>query len=265
MSVQSAREFVRGCLGQGRYSFTLKEASEATGLKGQALNMALQRLKRDGWVVPFSRGFYLALDVQHQAAGMLDPEWFVDDWAGFLGVDYYVGGLSAAAVHGAAHQRPVAFQVFMPRNVRPIDRGGVRVAVYCKKDIPVDSVEQRKSPAGYFRVSNPELTAYDVLAYPRCCPSLDLAATVFVELGESIDPSRLAKLVGANAATAVLQRVGCLLDRTGWEEKTGELHTALQAVRQSWRPMDSRLPAKGKKNARWQVVENADVQPEVEA
>ena len=265
MNVQRARDFVKGVLSQGRYSFTLDEASEATGLRGQALNMALQRMKRDGWVLPFSQGFYLALDVQHQAAGMLDPEWFVDDWARALGVDYYVGGLSAAAVHGAAHQRPVAFQVFMPRNMRPISRGGVRVEVFCKKDMPKGSVEKRKSPAGYFRVSNPELTAYDLLAYPRCCPSLDLAATVYVELGESVEPSRLAQLAGEHAATAALQRVGWLLDRTGWQEKTEELHAALQSLRKPWRRMDSRLPREGRKNARWKVIENAEVDLEVEA
>ena len=113
MKVQNASEFVKGVLSSGRFSFTLDEAREATGLRGQALNMALQRLKRDRWVVPFSQGFYLALDVQHQAAGVLDPVWFVDDWARELGVDCYVGGLSAAAIHGAAHQQPQAFHVFM--------------------------------------------------------------------------------------------------------------------------------------------------------
>lgn len=264
MNVQRGSGFVKSILAQGRYSFALEEASEATGLRGQALNMALQRLKRDGWVVPFSKGFYLALDVQHQASRMLDPEWFVDDWAGFLGVDYYVGGLSAAAVHGAAHQRPVAFQVFMPRNMRTVVRGGVRVEVFRKKEIPADAIERRKTAAGYFRVSNPELTAYDLLAYERCCPSLDLAATVFAELGESVEPLRLARLPGQGGMTAVLQRVGWLLDRTGWRDKTEGLHDALQSHRRPWRPLDSRLASKGQGNSRWRVIQNTDVHPDVE-
>ena len=264
MTVLSGREFVKGILGQGRYCFTLNEAANATGVDGQALNMVLQRLKNDGWVVPFSRGFYLALDIQHQAAGMLDPEWFVDDWAKFLGVEYYVGGLSAAAVHGAAHQRPFVFQVFMPRNMRAVSKGGVNVEAFCKRNIQDDSVEQRKSPAGYFRVSKPELTAYDLLAYPRCCPSLDLAATVFAELGESIESLRLQQLPAKDAITAVLQRVGWLLDRTGWREKTDGLHDALGSLRQVWRPLDSRLPRDGDRNSRWKIIENSDVQPDVE-
>jgi predicted transcriptional regulator of viral defense system len=264
MTVQGGKEFVKGILGQGRYSFTLDEAANATGLDGQALNMALQRLKNDGWVVPFSQGFYLALDLQHQATGMLDPEWFVDDWAKFLGVGYYVGGLSAAAIHGAAHQRPLAFQVFMPRNMRAVSKGGVHVEAFYKRVIRDDSVERRKSPAGYFRVSTPELTAYDLLAYARCCPSLDLAATVFSELGESIDSLRLQQLPAEAAMTAVLQRVGWLLDRTGWSEKTEGLHEALGSLRQVWRPFDSRLPRDGNRNGRWKIIENADVQPDVE-
>ena len=126
-----------------------------------------------------------------------------------------------------------------------------------------EAVEQRKSPAGFFRVSNPELTAYDVLAYERCCPSLDLAATIFAELGESVDASRLSRLAEQGAKAAVLQRVGWLLDRTGWREKTEGLHEALRARRQAWRAMDSRLPKAGEKSDRWKVVENADVQPDV--
>ena len=239
-------EFVKSVLQQGRYSFTLEEAATATGLRSQALNMGLQRLKRVGWVVPFSHGFYLALDVQHQSAGMLDPEWFVDDWAKYLGVDYYVGGLSAAAVHGAAHQRPVAFQVFMSRSVRSVGKGGIRLEVFSKKTIPIDAIDRKKCPAGCFRVSNPELTAYDLLAYERCCPSLDLAATVYAELGEVIDAARLAALRDTRGKISTLQRVGWLLDRTGWQERTGPLHKALDRSRRVWRPLDNRLPGQGR-------------------
>ena len=37
-----------------------------------------------------------------------------------LDLGYYSGLLSAAEYHGAAHQRPQAFQVFLAKNRRPI-------------------------------------------------------------------------------------------------------------------------------------------------
>ena len=263
--MQKGIDFVRGVLGNGRFSFTLNEAAEATGLRDQALNMMLQRLKQDRWVVPFSQGFYLALDVQHQSAGMLDPEWFIDDWARFLGVEYYVCGLSAAAVHGAAHQRPTVFQVMMNRSVRSVKCGSLKLQVCFKKEIAAGAVAQRKSPAGYYRISTPQMTAYDVVAYDRCCASVDLAATVFAELGEAIDPDGLARLPEHGCSIAALQRVGWFLDRCGWKDKTERLHAALRSRRRVWRPLDSRLPCEGNKNNRWKVVENVDVHPDTES
>ena len=264
MKAKRGIDFVKDILGQGRCSFTLDEASQAIGQRGQTLNMTLQRLKHDKWVVPFSQGFYLALDVQHQPAGMLDPEWFVDEWARFLGVEYYVGGLSAAALHGAAHQHPIAFQVFLNRVVRSVNKGGLRVDVFYKRAIPSAAVERRKCPAGYFRISNPELTAYDLIAYERCCPSVDLAATVYVELGEAIDSVRLAALREQGARDAELQRVGWLLDQMGWKEKTTSLHEALSQSHLVWRALDRRLPASGERNDHWKVLVNTDVQPDIE-
>ncbi len=264
MNVQNGVQFVKSVLGRGRYSFTLADAAEATGRRGQTLNMLLQRLKRDGWVVPLSRGFYLALDAQHQPAGILDPHWFVDDWARFLAVDYYVGGLSAAALHGAAHQHPVSFQVFANRRIRPITQSGLRIDVYYKKVIPAPFVDQHKATAGYFRASGPELTAYDILANRRCCPSLNHAATVFVELGEAIDPIRLAGLARLGGRISPLQRIGWLLDRTGWKEKTDALHEALKQRRLTWRPLEGRSLSQGDRNDRWQILINTDIQPDIE-
>ncbi len=51
----------------------------------------------------------------------------------------------------------------------------------CLAEVPV---ERLKSPAGFFRVATPEVTAYDIVACVRCCPSLDHAGTVLVELAD---------------------------------------------------------------------------------
>ncbi len=262
--MKTAEQFIKDLLQRGRYSFTIEEAARQLGKEGPALNTALQRLKQAGWIVPFSRGFYLALDVQHQGVGILDPAWFIDDWARHVRAAYYVGGLSAAALHGAAHQRPMQFQVFADRQLRPVQRRGVQLVVFYKKRIPDSGREKRKSPAGYFYVSRPELTAYDLIAYPRCCPSLDHAATVLVELAEALDADRLARLAETAGDRAVWQRVGWLLERLNWPEKAGALYTVLAQRQCSWVPLEPRLPARGTRNRRWSIIENSDIQPDIE-
>ncbi len=259
-----AEIFVKQLLQNGRYSFTLQEAGEKLGKQGPALNLALQRLKQAGWIAPVSRGFYVALDVQHQAAGMLDPAWFVDDWARHVRMNYYVGGLSAAERHGAAHQRPLQFQVFGNRQLRDVHQPGLHLATFFKRDILTTPTVKLKSPAGYFLVSTLEATACDIVAYSRCCPSLDHAATVLVELAEAMDARRLAELPEHGFALPVLQRVGWLLDHLRWSEKTDRLQAVLAKHSLKRVPLESRLPAQGPCNPRWRVIENTDIEPDIE-
>lgn len=262
--METGEQFIRKLLQSGRCSFTMEEAARELGKTGLALNLVLQRLKKAHWIILVSRGFYLALDVQQQATGKLDPIWFVEDWASYLKMNYYVGGLSAAALHGASHQQPMQFQVFSDRQVRSIKRQGVQISSFYKKSILLEWREQRKSPSGYFHISNPELTAYDMLAFPRCCPSLDHAATVLVELAEVIDAKRLADLPRAGCMLSSLQRLGWLLEYVKWPEKAERLHKELARISLNWAKLESRLPAGGNRNDRWRVLENADVQPDIE-
>ena len=256
--------FVKALLKRGLYSFTIDEAAEKLGKQGPALNLALQRLKKAGWIASVSRGFYVALDVQHQAAGMLDPTWFVDEWARFMRMTYYVGGLSAAERHGAAHQRPMQFQIFGDRQVRNVSQPGLHLATFYKRNLTTTPTVKLKSPTGYFVASTPEATAGDIVAYHGCCPSLDHAATVLVELAEAIHPRRLADLPTKGFRLPTLQRLGWLLDFVQWPDKAELLHAALSRNALNWVALESRLPCKGPRSDRWRVIENADIQPDIE-
>jgi len=213
---------------------TREEAARAWQKEGPALNSALAQLKRENCIYPLSRGFCLALDVQHQAKGVLDPVWFVDDWARYHRVECYVAGLSAAMHHGAAHQRPMQFQAVTDREMRSIRQPKLHLALLLKKKITSVMWGQRKSPAGYFRLATPEMTACDIVAYHRSCPSLDLAATVLVELGEVLSVDRLSDLIEQGCMISVLQRLGWLLEYVGWQEEAEGLYAA-SAKRLSWR------------------------------
>lgn len=257
-------EYIKQRIKSGHYTFNREEAAQAIKQNNASLNSTLNRLKHDGWIYPLSRGFYLALDVQHQARGFLDPIWFVDDWARHHKVEYYVAGLSAAEQHGAAHQRPMEFQVFTDRQIRSIRHPELRIQVLYKKEITDAMWERRKTVTGYFHLATPEMTAYDIVGYRRSCPSLDQAATVLVELGEAISEEKLAALVDQGGMLPVFQRIGWLLDRAGWGEKTGLLHLALQKKKLLWRPLDSRLADEGEQDRRWKIVVNTEIQPDIE-
>ena len=262
MKLQSARQFILDRLQRGYYTFTRGEIDLATG-GGDATMMALLRLRRKGWIFAPGKGFYVIIDSQHQGNGYLPVEWFIDEWVRFTGGEYYIGLMTAAMLHGAAHHKPEVTQVVRDRRVVNLHKGAYRIDFFYKQRIVASCWEQRKSPAGYFRVSTPEMTAYDLLRYPRACPSLDLAATILAELGERIEAERLARLVELNTESSILQRLGWLLDNTGWEDKTAPLAYRLQQHRRVWQPLRTDAPYTGQRNARWHILVNADIEGDV--
>jgi predicted transcriptional regulator of viral defense system len=262
MKVVHARDFALTKLERGYYTFSLEEAEKAIGT-GERTRRALNRLAKQGWLFSPSKGFYVIIDPQHQGSGFLPAEWLVDDWMKYLGGQYYVGMLSAAMFHGASHQKPQEIQIVRDKEFRNIEKAPYRFKFFFKREISEDCYQQQKSPAGYFRLSTPEMTAYDILRYPNACPSLDLAATVLNELGEKVRPDRLASLVDLKTDVAVLQRLGWLLDYTGWAERTDLLASRLRSKQMVWRPIRTDSPKDGPRDARWRVIANAEIEADL--
>ena len=262
MIVVNAKNFVISKLEQGYYTFSLNEAENAIGA-GEKTEKALNRLAKQGWIISPSRGFFVIIDPQHQGKGHLPVEWFVDDWMKHLGGNYYIGILTAAMLHGASHQKPQQVQIIRDKEFRSINKGAYNISFYYKKVIPYECCEQRQSPAGYYKISSPEMTAYDILRYPSACPSINLAATVFQELGEKINSERLAALIETDAEIATLQRLGWLLDNTGWSEKTGLLSERFREKKMVWRLMRTDMVNNGPRELKWRVIANAEVEADI--
>ena len=65
-----------------------------------ALDSALRRQRQRGRIVSPRRGFYVIVPQEYALAGSPPPSWFIDELMAYLGQPYYVGLLSAAALHG---------------------------------------------------------------------------------------------------------------------------------------------------------------------
>ncbi len=259
----SGEQFVLSLrLGRGR-SFTLAEIARATGKSGPTLNMILHRLKKKDWIIPFSRGFFLVPNEHSSGSPILDSGGIIDAWARHMEANYYVGGLSAAALHGAFDPSPTIRrapdrQVFLDKRILSVDYDGGRFQTFYKNHIPELLLVDRRSPDGVFRLSGPELTAHDLVAYPACSPSLAVTAGILAELTESIQPTNLVMAFRRNARRSVLQRLGWLLELSG-TRKAGLLNRMLQTRPLAWRPLDCRLPARGPRDPRWKIIVNADI------
>jgi predicted transcriptional regulator of viral defense system len=210
----SARDYVANLAASGRYHFASADAKSALGISAAAVKLALNRLAKQGIIASPARSFYVIVPPEYRSLGCLPADQFISALMKRLKLPYYVGLLSAAQYHGAAHHRPQEFQVMLPVNRRPIHCGKVSVAFIARKRIADVPVREFNTPRGTVRVSTPEATALDLVGYQHRAGGLDNVATILSELAEKIDPEKLA----TTATTAPLpwaQRLGYLLGKLG--------------------------------------------------
>ena len=215
-------------LSEGRVVFTASEAQAALGISPGALLDAAERQQKRKHLIKPRRGFYVIVPPQFHRWGAPPPSWYIDELMAHSDRPYYVGLLTAAELHGASHQAVMEFQVITDRQLGAIRAGRSNIVFRYRKDMEgiADGIEQRNTDTGLMKISSVELTALDLLRYPRGTGGIDHIATVLVDLGRRIDPDRLAALSGA-FERSVAQRLGHLLERLGYGAHTHALHDAL--------------------------------------
>jgi len=198
---------------------------------------------------------------EYRAAGSIPPSWFIRDLMAFFGRPYYVGLLSAGALHGAAHQAPQELQVVTDRALRSIELGRVRIRFVKKARASSTPTVGIKTPTGEIKVSTPEATALDLIRYVQHAGFLPNVAIVLNELAERLDPVALVRAAEADGEPAYAQRLGYLLERLGHAELTASLHEWIKAKAPRVTPLRSDLPTSGVLRARrWRVAVNEEVE-----
>jgi len=185
--------FVDQLQATGTYTFSHADARAALPASEIAVDNALRRLKKRGRIVAPRRGFYVIVPTEYITAGSPPPSWFIDDLMGFLGQPYYVGLLSAAAIHGASHQQPMTFQVVTDRPTREGVAGRARITFHMSRQVRETPATQAQTETGTMLVSTPESTAFDLVRFWGACGGWSNVATVLLELAERSSPKLSAR------------------------------------------------------------------------
>lgn len=258
-----ARDFVENLAASGTYHFTSAELKSALGdVSNSAANQALRRLAIKGQVASPARGFHVVVPPEYRRVGCLPPEQFVPALMDYWTLPYYVGLLSAAQYHGAAHHRPQQFQVVLEKNRPLISCGSVRVMFVARGDLATVPIREFNTPRGAVCVSTAEATAVDLVGHPQCAGGVDRVAGLLMELAEELDA---ALLVDAARNTSVLwaQRLGYLLEHVGATDKTGPLKDYVRATARNYTRLVPSVHADTTMRSRdWRVWVNASVEPD---
>lgn len=182
---------------------------------------AVSRLIKNKRVTRIKRDFFVIVPPEYYHLGVLPAEWFIDAWMSYSKRQYYVALLSAASLHGAAHQQPQEFQVMVDKTLPPTLAGKLYIR-YFKNDSILEAPTQKiKTNTGYIKVSTPETTAFDLIQYMKASGHLGNITTVLSELSEKIDPKKLVEAaIKIGVELPHVQRLGFILDNIGKKHTT---------------------------------------------
>ncbi len=249
---------------QGSYFFTRVEALKELKISAMAFRQAVVRLAEKNRIIRVHGGFYVIIPLEYVASGILPAEWFIDDLMQYVGQPYYVGLLSAAILHGAAHQQPQQYHVVTTKPVRETRLKSLALKFFVKKGFSNTSVARIKAQTGFIAVSTPEATALDLVRYARSIGGLDRALTVLQELGEVLHADKLVEAAQSDGNVTYAQRLGWLLEKAGYSDLTHDLAKWIIQKKPFPAKLEPSSPIKGATlDTRWNLLLNAVVESDL--
>ncbi len=261
---ETLQQYLEHLQSRGRYCFLRSDAIATLSLSDNAFKKAAHRLIRKNKVVRIRSDFYTILPLEYQASGSLPASWFIDFFMKYLEQPYYCGVLTSAALHGAAHQQPMVFQVVSTKPIRPIQVGNLQIEFLYKKVIQPHFYQPIKTATGSMNVATPEMTAFDLVRYMNAAGQVNHVSTVLCELVERLDAEKLGVLLKNDEVEITsAQRLGYLLDVLQLPIDLTPLEYQLKQRKMSQRllVLSSSEPII-ECNQRWHILVNEPVEPD---
>ena len=257
-------EYLRNLQANGKLFFTMSDIqNEFSGYSLNALQLNLKRLSRKEKVKFVMKGFYIIIPPEYQHKKILPPELFLDSLFKYLNRPYYIGLLSAAALHGASHQQAMEYYVFINKPpIRPTNVEGIKINYIVKSEFPEHGLGQRKTASGYIYISGPELTALGLVEYQQRVGGLNRVSTILYELSESIHPEKLNEALKNKISLSAIQRLGYILDVILDKKEISSVLKKYLSDKIIFRvPLKPGLKKEGfQVNTDWKIIENYKIE-----
>lgn len=260
------RAWIEKLQANGKNAFALEILEkELPNYSAIALKRALNRLSEKGNIISVFKGYYLIITPQYTSKGILPPSLYIDGLMKHLDRPYYVGLLNAAAFHGASHQQAQEFFIFtlLPA-LRPTQKKGQKINYISISEINPIFLIDIKTEMGYLKVSNPILTATDLIQFEKKIGGLNRAATVLEELVEKINPEQITNKIINRVPVTTWQRLGFILENILEQKEIA--NTIFQKLQEHQKKL-YRIPLKasGAKNnfetdERWKISINTTIE-----
>ena len=247
----------------GQTTFSVEEAEQTfPGKTPHSIRRAIARLASAGKIQSVWKGFYAVVLPEYGKSGIVPPIDYIDQLMSHLGKVYYVALLSSAAYSGATHQPIHVFQIISDSVLHEKSKHGIVIDPAYKKIIPQRYIIERNSRTASVKFSSPELTAVDLLLYPKKAGGINFIVTVLSELADSLDFGKVDSDFFKNVPGAAIQRLGYLLDIIiGESAVANELYNKARDTKVSFRytklvAVEGCSISNAARNTRWKIIEN---------
>ena len=264
--VMTLQKWIKDRAIHGFPTFSIEDVRE-TGMYSseQILQNELYRLCSNKTIASVYRGFYVIIPVQYVLRGSVPATYYIDQLMAYLSKPYYVCMLSAAELLGAAHQRPQQFSVMttFPKR-RVVSTRNVIIDWFYREGLPEDALITKNTETGTIRISNPLLTAADLVQYQQHVGGLSLVATILEELSEQINIKSQFTSLASFVKKVTWQRLGYILEHVVEEnELADELYEQIRNLPGSLMYMPLSTSAEdntSERNSRWKIKINVQIE-----
>jgi hypothetical protein len=250
-------DFIEFNLKNGRKTFSFKELVD---FKGKNVNAAKQYIKYSisiNLIKNLSEGFYAIYSPSEKDSGKISPDDYINQLMSYKNINYYTGLLSASAFFGAAHNRPLVYQVIVDKQIHTPKNILEGINFHKKKYFPEFCIIRQKGNYGYINYSSPALTAYDLIKYENESGTISNIFLVISDMLSQIKISDLKNLLKNDLEVTYIQRLGFILEKLDATELINPLFEFSKKAT-AYIPL-SRLGNKsGNKNAKWKIIENVN-------
>jgi len=243
---------------QGRLVASVEELVKLSGLTLTAVRRQLEHLAPRVVRLPGRPSACLVVGPEHRVRGAPPVAGWLDAYFHLRGDAYYLGLLSAAALHGSSRQAVQVTQILVTKPLRPVDIGRLHLDFYVKTALGKTPLTRLPGMPAPLAVSTPEATALDLIAYSHRIGGISRASQVIADLKPVMTLAGLRQALAAETQTSVKQRLGYVLQSLGWESMAAEVHKDLPA-RLAVVPLQTHAQAGklvGKTCQPWMVLDN---------
>ncbi len=264
--IMTLQKWIKDRAIHGFPTFSIEDVRE-TGMYSseQILQNELYRLCSNKTIASVYRGFYVIIPVQYVLRGSVPATYYIDQLMAYLSKPYYVCMLSAAELFGAAHQRPQQFSVMttFPKR-RVVSTRNVIIDWFYREGLPKDALITKNTETGTIRISNPLLTAADLVQYQQHVGGLSRVATILEELSEQINIKSQFASLASFVKKVTWQRLGYILEHVVEEnELADELYEQIRNLPGSLMYMPLSTSAEdntSERNSRWKININVQIE-----